>query len=381
MAGRVGDGQVQMNLNHIADVRHDRQAMGQGQVGHLPPFSDAGQAHGVGLDVMNRAGPDEVAEVVEAVKLLAQGQRRGQFLGQRGVTVEVVVPDRLLEPADVVIGEVAADGQGRGQVPAAVGIDHELDARPDGRADSFDALQIVVGVGAADFDLDAAVAVGFNQRPAVIDQLVEAPVEPAAVGVVAFNGFSGAAAQKLPERQAGHFGLDIPQRDVDGAERQLGDAAAPDPLQRRIVVKPPPQVLNFERVLVDEQRAVGVGDAVGNQAVAGQVGVRAGVAVAGHAGVGADDDAGRAPMGELVGAVGYLAAGDRRVQDKGFKLGNFHRFIGWVSVVPGDRHLLSINLRRCNSNANLIRSSDCHLGFADTRIGLFKRRPRRGLFL
>jgi hypothetical protein len=37
-----------------------------------------------------------------------------------------------------------------------------------------------------------------------------------------------------------------------------------------------------------------------------------------------DNDARRTPMGYLVGAIGYLAAGDRNMEDKRFNPGDFH---------------------------------------------------------
>jgi hypothetical protein len=92
----MGDREMQMDLGHVADVRDDRQSMRERQIGDLPPFGDAGQADGVGLDEVHGTGVDEIAEVIEAVELLAEGDGGAYPLGEPLVALDVVVPQRFL---------------------------------------------------------------------------------------------------------------------------------------------------------------------------------------------------------------------------------------------------------------------------------------------
>jgi hypothetical protein len=96
----MGDREVQMDLGHVADVRYHRQSMREREIGDLQPFGDAGEAGDVGLDEVHGPGVDEIPEVVEAVELLAEGDGGPDLLGEPLVPLNVVVPQRLLEPID-----------------------------------------------------------------------------------------------------------------------------------------------------------------------------------------------------------------------------------------------------------------------------------------
>ena len=65
-------------------------------------------------------------------------------------------------------------------------------------------------------------------------------------------------------------------------------------------------------------------DAIHDETVGRQMRVRAGKTVADVAGVRVNRDTWRAPVRQFMGAIGNATAGDRRVQDNGFKFGDFH---------------------------------------------------------
>ena len=99
------EAQVLMDLAHVADVRHDRQAVAMRQIGHLPEFRDARQPHDIGLHIMHRARLDEIAELRRHVKLFAQGDGGGDGLGESAMPCHVVEENGLLDPGHVEIDE------------------------------------------------------------------------------------------------------------------------------------------------------------------------------------------------------------------------------------------------------------------------------------
>ena len=191
-------------------------------------------------------------------------------------------------------------------------------------AHRFHAAQVLPRAGAADLQLHGAVPFLLHEPLAVGDDGFQRPVEPAAVGVVRLDFFRRGAAEQFPQRQFRRLRLQIPERDVDRAQRQVRDARAADPVNFRLPVEFLPERAHLARVFADEQRAEAVDDAIDDQPVGRQVRVRPGKPVADAAVVRVDRHAGRAPVGQLVRAVGDAAAGDGRVQDDGFEPGNFH---------------------------------------------------------
>ena len=84
----------------------------------------------------------------------------------------------------------------------------------------------------------------------------------------------------MPERHAGLLRLEIPERDIHRRQRELGDAGAADPLQRRMARELEPEPARFQRVFADQQRRIAIADAGGDQPVGGQIGMGAGETIA-----------------------------------------------------------------------------------------------------
>src|SRR5439155_25355246 len=74
--GWMGKAQMEMNLHHIPTMRHNRQMVRMCQLRYAPPLGDSRQAHGVRLYECHRTCVNELPEVVQQVKLLAECDRR-----------------------------------------------------------------------------------------------------------------------------------------------------------------------------------------------------------------------------------------------------------------------------------------------------------------
>jgi hypothetical protein len=68
---------VLVDPGHVAGVGTDGEGVAAGAVRDLPELGDGGEAGDVGLDVMHRAGVEEVAEMIRRVQPFAKGDGRG----------------------------------------------------------------------------------------------------------------------------------------------------------------------------------------------------------------------------------------------------------------------------------------------------------------
>ncbi len=91
------------------------------------------------------------------------------------------------------------------------------------------------------------------------------------------------ASQQAPQRLLRGLRPEIPQRDVPGRQGEVRDPAASDPHRRREPEEPFPQIGAIVGVLAQQQRAVGIRDATGDQPIGRQMGVRPRVTVAAQA--------------------------------------------------------------------------------------------------
>ena len=139
------------------------------------------------------------------------------------------------------------------QIPLAVAVDRECRFRSDRPPDRFQPYEVDAGPVVPDLDLDPAEAVDFGRAPAAVDQRLVGQRQPADVGVVRLEPVAHRTAQQMPERDPGGLGAEVPQRDIDGGKRQLRDAGAAHPLQRRRAGELLPQPPADGRVLVLQQ--------------------------------------------------------------------------------------------------------------------------------
>src|SRR5690606_28430926 len=110
----------------------------------------------------------------------------------------------------------------------------------------------------ADLDLDSGKSVHVDGMPDLREHRVEVEVQPADVGVIGFKTVRVRPPEVLPERNASPLGGKVPERDVDGGERELSDSRSTNPLQGRAARKLGPQASMVRSILVDEQRRVAI---------------------------------------------------------------------------------------------------------------------------
>ncbi len=151
---------------------------------------------------------------------------------------------------------------------------------PTAERTALDALDVDHRVGMADLELQAPEAVMLDGASALGHQVVLGDRQPADVGIVGFELFLRGAAKQLPQRQARGLGAQIPERDIDRGERELGDAGAPHPSHGGEAGELLPEPVALRGVLADEQRSVALRDAGGDQPVGRQMRVRSGEAEA-----------------------------------------------------------------------------------------------------
>ncbi len=216
----------QVNVQLHREMRGQHQPGVLGQRGDLQEGRDAAHARGVGHQVVGGAVADQVPVFGGAGQHLAGGDRGIELRGQRGVALVVVGVQRLLDPDQVERLQRPAHALRGGAVPLLVGVDHQRHRVAQMFAHRADPFEVARAVRLADLQLDAADA-AFHRGRGVDQQLIERRMQEAARGVVAAHRIA-LRAEQLGQRQARAARLQVPQRDVEGADRLRRHAAAPD---------------------------------------------------------------------------------------------------------------------------------------------------------
>ncbi len=196
----------------------------------------------------------------------------------------------------------------------------------------------------ADLELDPGEAFLLHGARRPGQQVLQRKRQPADIGIIRLETIGSCATEQAPERHACLLRLEIPERDVDGGQRQMGDPRTADPLQGRIACEFGPKTLMFVGILADQQRRVAIPYTGRDQPVGGDMGMGAGKAVALQPVGGFDHGADDTPMGDAVGAVGNRVRGQRQMQDEWLYGFDLH---SWAPP-PGGRHQ-SVLTSRCRS--------------------------------
>jgi hypothetical protein len=170
--GRVPVGQVDMDLAHLAGMRHDREPVRISEVGDLDVFRDPGKPRHIRLHEAQRAGREKGLEGVERIELLAERDWNRGRPCQRGVARDVVIPERLLEPEDVERLGPRAEAQAGRQVPFSVAVDGDAHGRADRPTHGGEPVDIRRRIVMADLELDAGEAVDLDGTLGPGDQFV-----------------------------------------------------------------------------------------------------------------------------------------------------------------------------------------------------------------
>ena len=236
----------------------------------------------------------------------------------------IVIPERLLEPVNVQIFRRRAETLACGQIPLAVAVNGDADGRTDTLTDGGEAGNIDIRIVMPDLDLQPGKPILLHRSRATRQQILQREGKPANIGIIGFHGRRARAAEIVPERHARLFRLQVPERNVNCGQRQMGDARPADPLQRRITGQFRPQPRLLRRILPHQQGRVTIADAGCDQPVRRQMRVGAGKTIALKAIAGGDLCTDDAPMGDAVGGIGNGFRCQRQVQDERFDGGNFH---------------------------------------------------------
>src|SRR5690606_22280191 len=230
----------------VAGVRDRRDLLG---------LEDAADVHDVRLQHADLALPQQRLEVVLGVAALAGGKAcldAAPDLGQRRHVLGVA---RLFEPVEAVRLELLGYRNRRGRAEAAVAVDQDLHLGPDcvaHRRNPLDRLtdQGVVGIAARALErveLEAAIALVPDRARRLADLRGAGARAVPGVGVGG-QALVHAAAQELVHRAMECLAHDVPERDLDRADRAVQDR----PAARELVAEHGlPQALDRERRLPD----------------------------------------------------------------------------------------------------------------------------------
>ena len=243
-------------------MRNDEAARCGRELAHPPGLREPAHPPDVRLDDGD-PGRDQVRELVPRREPLALCDANGRAPLQLGVAGEVVDPQRRLEEEDVELRERLATPQCTlDRVEGVLHVDHERHLGPDRLphcGHDLDHLRVVaveplVDIRAREggFALRRAKAELLGAH-APADHRLDIRVERRDLRLERRVGRQRVGARirpELPARLAGRLSADVPQRDVERADRV--DAAAPPAGHRGADVEVFPDRLRVERVAADQ---------------------------------------------------------------------------------------------------------------------------------
>ena len=314
----------------LPGVRHERDAVLLRERRDPDHLGDPAAPGDVGLDQVDVPALDQLPEAPAGRVLLAGRDREIDRVCELGVGLVLVRLERLLEPVDAELLELARDADRRRRVRdvAEPGVDHDLDAVAAGLAGGGGEADVVVGIASqrAPAELDRRVAQLAQRRHGLCDLLGRVRHQPRRVRS---NPLVLDGAEQLAHRLAERLPLDVPERDVDAADRVDRDPAAADEDHAAVHLVPEP--LDVERVLADQQLAQAVRDRMRGRGVherRDRVGRRVDLADAGDPLVGVDQD------DEIVlAAVRNPLVHGGLPQDDGLDIGDLQA--GLLGTMPG----------------------------------------------
>src|SRR5258706_8463803 len=145
-------GKTDMKLHE--KVRRDFDVEGLGEVSDLEPWRDATKTGGVGLEDSGGAGCRVFAELAQRVDALAHRDRDVRRGGQPDVAREILGRKRFLQPVEVEVFEKMRSPLGLRVGHRLVGVDHDVERRPDCLAHGAQPLEVLLRPRLADFELD-----------------------------------------------------------------------------------------------------------------------------------------------------------------------------------------------------------------------------------
>src|SRR6266404_9580017 len=312
-------------------MRTDRNVEVFREVGHLEPRRDAADPRDIRLHDRARVALQIFAEVAWMIDRLADGDRQRCRCCKADVAAEILRGQRLFEPRQVERLVVAGAPDGFTDRKCLIGVDHDVETRPDRLAYRGKAGDVLADMRPADLDLGAAETLrAYLKR--VIDQRLRLDMQPAAFGGIDRHGRLRAAGL-LPQRPPGREAFDIPQRGIDRGQRKAGDR--PHRGRVRCEKQRLPDRLDIERVTAEQPRRQMIPEQCDDRRAAGAD--RIGVAGADDAVAGVDAHDRGFLCGERLDRVGaYRLRNKIDLQDfDTFDLGHGFPFFGavWETTV------------------------------------------------
>ena len=205
-----------------------RHLIGFGQRVDLLRGRDAADPVGVVLDHADRLRIQQLPEAEKRELVLAARDRDRPGI-QLGIAVDVVGDHRLFQPARLVSLKLGDDALRVVQVPAHVGLEHQVAVEADDLAQGLDPFEVLPDARGA--VLRAVAEARLEHREALVEPFLCLALHGTDVvgiefRVVAGDGVLGRSAEQLEDRLAGDLAHQVPDGDVDGGNRRHADAPA-----------------------------------------------------------------------------------------------------------------------------------------------------------
>ena len=235
-------------------VRHALDRMGLRQRGDFLALCDTAGSTYIRLDDVHRALFQDAPEAKLGEFVFPTGYRHVQTLRHFGIAIEILGRNRLFEPVHVQLLELAANVDRLGHVEAMIRVDHQHNVRADRVAHSGNPIQVLLHRTQADFHLDRFESLRFIAERFLDRLFVQAiHVLEVKAGRIGLQRGTETAADQLVDRLVGGFADNVPQRNINTADRCDGHARQAVILD--LVVELFPQHFNVEGIAPDDRRA------------------------------------------------------------------------------------------------------------------------------
>ena len=245
-----------MIVVHLACMRDHRYLVRLGDRVDLLRGGDAADPVGVILQDRDGLLLEKLRTAKKRIFMLATRDRDRPAV-QLGIATKIIGNHRLFQPARLELLQLRDHPFRIIEVPAHIGLEHQVTLPADSLAHRLDPLQVLAHtchtvarpVSKSRLESDIALLHGFLGLG--LHAVDRAGIE---LGIIAGDLFLGASAEELEDRLAGKFAHQVPDGDVDGGDRRHADALAPPGMGATVHLLPDPGIV--ERILADHHRRV-----------------------------------------------------------------------------------------------------------------------------
>ena len=203
------------------EMRADGEVHRLGHMRDLEPGRDAADAAHIHLHDGTGAGLHVIGELAGGIEAFAHGDRHAGVFGQPRMAGQIVGGHRLLEPGDADLGQHPGAQKCLVIVEGLIGIDHQAEIVAHRGPHRRQTRPILGQMRLADLDLGPGEALRLD-RERILDERGRLDMQPAALGRIKRDR-RFRPARHPPQRQLRAAAAQVPQRRVDGGERDGGD--------------------------------------------------------------------------------------------------------------------------------------------------------------